>query len=742
MRVCNGIQTAAGWVTASRATAAWLSLFMLVLAVSGCQTARLGDEPIAIDTASLTPVEQQAFAALSSPGSYLDQRAQAVATLLEQDTDESLEVIAWALESARTAEVNQAALQGIYSATPAVDAMPEELWWPLVARMDTLPPSLTEDFALAASRFEGERYTRQLIDWARSAEEPGPVRRRAIAALGQRRTKPVAEVLVQLTDVEQAPAVRESAYAALGTLTGITAFGEDRGAWRQWWDEVRGLDAAGWNRQLAENFASREPARDITNDQLVDRIRELNIAMHRLASPEDKPRVLTDLLREELMPLRELGLSLAEQRLSAAEAFDEPLLAALRDNLTVDRPDLRQRAAVLLRDLGDAPSADIVADRLKSNQEHVDAVLRAYLLLLANQPRVEAVEAVQRHLDDAAVQSQAAAALAAAANEGMVRGGRKSRVARTARQILDRSPDRPDPAVITLLGRVGTNDDFARIAGWLDARDATVRRAAAQAWADSTRTLVPLAERADDSVVQPIVITSAERRGEDPQTMRTLALFPPAADQPAARPAWGRALVAMAGRVPRDQSLAAVQAITDPALTATREAVVTAGLDTQPPNTTPDAAYLGLLLERAELRLDDARPRLAVLDFEALVPYQPRLTGTQRERLQRGLIRAALQTDQLDKAFAVARKLFEGPNGALIQPANDDPVIELFVDAAAQHVDQGRRNQARRVLEELRLLLGPAMKPQVALRIRNVEERALTPNPPAVRRDTDTDDTP
>ncbi len=694
---------------------AWFAAVLI-----GCQASRLGDEPLTIDPATLPPDVRGAYTVLSSPGGYLDERSAAVESLLADGSDEANEVVAWAIEESRPRGVNQAVLQGVFASPIPPD---EDLWWPIVGRADTLAPGLEDDFARALSRFDDPKFTQLLVKQAQAIDGNPVERQRVIAALGWRRTKPVAEVLVRLSDSTEPPGVRGAAFAALATLTGRTDLGEDRLAWRQWWDEVRGLDAAGWERQLTQNFVRREAAEEISTDQVVDRLREVYTTFFRLAQDKDKPRVLADMLTESLMPLRELGMTLAEQRVSAGGAFNEPLRAALRDNLTSDAADLRLRAATLLRDLADEPAADLVATRLAEGDENVDAVLRAYLVLIARMPRAQAVEPAQALLADQAMQPQAAAALAEAARAGLLSDNRAARIAKDLRNILDQNGPSPAPQLITLLGRVGNDRDFDdRIALGLDHPDTTIRRAAAQAWADSTRSLLPLAERADDPVIQPIVITAAEQRGKDPQALRTLALFPPAAGP--TRDAWERAIVAMAQRVDQAQALEAAAALRNPGLAELREAVLTAALDNQASDAQPSGAYLALLLERGELRLATDRPRVAVLDFEGLVPHADRLTAPQLDRLHRGLIRAALLTNQHEKAFGVARKLFEGPNGALIQPASDDPVIDLFIQTAGEQVDQGRRTQAREILDGVRLLLGPTMKPEVALRISNVEQRA------------------
>src|SRR5699024_1342539 len=99
----------------------------------------------------------------------------------------------------------------------------------------------------------------------------------------------------------------------------------------------------------------------------------------------------------------------------------------------------------------------------------------------------------------------------------------------------------------SLLARVGDDQDWQRIADWLDSPDAALKRAAATAWAASGRSLQVLADRAVDPIIEPIVIAAALRTGDDPWTLRSLVQHRP--EQPQAAEAWEEALVAMSERV-------------------------------------------------------------------------------------------------------------------------------------------------------------------------------------------------
>ena len=453
----------------------------------------------------------------------------------------------------------------------------------------------------------------------------------------------------------------------------------------------------------------------INADQLVDRLRNLNTTLYRLAQPVDKPRVLTDLLGDELLALRGLGIGLSEQRLSAGESFDEPLRRALRGNLTDSTPDLRRRAAVLLRDLSDADAADRVAARLAAGEEHVTEVLRADLMLLTRLPRRAAVPTLLPLLEDPALQNEAAAAVAAAARDNLLDPRQAELVREQVGPRLRGLGGGIQPAFVTLAGRLGGDAEMEVVGDLLDHPDPAVRRAAAQAWADSDRSLAPLAARAGDPIVQPIVITAALERGRNAATFQALIAQPPEGDR--ARQAWEQALVAMAARVRPDVVGASALTLAERGGQATlREALLTSAI-----NAAPAEPPVDLLLQRAETRLDHQRARLAIADFETLQTRDLELDPAQLERVHRGLIRGALLTDQIGKAFSRARTLFGSPDGTFVQADADDPLIGVFIDTADEHARAGRKPLARQVLDGLRLLLGDRIRPGVAARIVGVE---------------------
>ncbi len=709
-----------------RSVSAWFTAVLVLVLLVSCQQPRLSDAPVALDAATLPPPVRVPYEVMTSPGTSLAGRAGAAEQLLGLVDREpkALEALSAGLAPAlpglsalQTAQVNQGVAQAVAARS---SAPPADLWRPMLARLGDIDSTVFDDLAKATGRFNDPVMLERLTAMANDPNVTQPARNRAILCLGHQRTQQTVDVVLPLSGNQHPAEVRSAAFDALAILTGITTFGEDRGQWDAWWSEARRLNSAEWERRLRENFVRRDSAEVFDSKKLVDRLRESMTAQYRISSSEDRPRVLTYLLGDELQTMRDLGMSLAEQRLSAGEPFDDGLRGALRKTLDDELPEMRRRAAIVLRDLADEAAADIVADKLSADAERVTSTLRAYLRLLTRAPRSQAIEAAYGLLLDPALRSEAAGVLAASGERGMFDEAQKSRVLRRVRQFVEEVPSDPPPQVVTLLGRVGGESDYERIARWVDHPDPSVKQAAAKAWADSQRTLIILAERADDPIIQPIVITAAQQRGRNPQTMAALAQHPPDSGQ--AREAWDRALVAMAGRVAEERVLEVERGLANkPGTDALRESMMTAALEARP-GVPLSVSGRWLLLDRAELRLASGRARVASIDFEMLLEEPLVLSDEQRERAYRGLIRAALETDQLAKAFGVARSLLEGPDGNLVQPATDDPIIGLFLDTAQAQANAGRRAQARKLLDELRLLLGPRMKPEVAQQLRVIEQ--------------------
>ncbi|MEM7625670.1 MAG: hypothetical protein AAF333_08580 [Planctomycetota bacterium] len=664
----------------------------------------------------------------------MTERTAAARTLLEIDDFSADRALAAALGREQPEVVWRAVLQAV-ATEPA--APPRGLWRPMLAMLYAVDDTLVTDVVTAMGRYNDPALLARLRKTALASEMPTRERSRAIAALGHRRSQDVAGDLIDLTRLTEAADVQAAAYASLATLTGIERFGADRGRWAAWWDSARKLDALAWQEGLVANFARQRAAHRGGEQQLAEQLREAMRALYRASSPEDQPGTLAAMLGEPLEPTRRLGLELAQERLIDGQPFNEQLRAALRERLDDESAELRGRSAEMLRDLSDRRAAEAVAQKLSTGEEQVGRVLAAYMQLLTQMPQKSAVDPIIGHLDEPGLRADACGALAAVAREGLLAPRRSDEILEKLRGVLA-DGQRPSPQMVRLLGRIGRAEEWNRIERWIDDRDDIIRQAAAQAWADAPdRSLEILAERAEDRVIQPIVIRAAFDRGQNPATLDKLAANPPREVQFV--PAWERALIAMAGRptISENDALRTGDILLDKHKDMTLvDRFLTAAIDRHATPPTPVQPYHRLRLVRGENRLAMDNPDLALVDFEYLLRQDPEtLTNPQRNSVYRGLIPAYLQAGRYEQAVGAARAFFEDPAnpGRLDPAAADDPLIQNFLDTIRDQAERGQLDEANDLFERFMLLLGPdndrRLPVDLAPQINTLRER-LAPVPP------------
>lgn len=706
-----------------------------VFGLSGCQSPQIGDEPVAVDLRELPPGVGDAYRQLTGSSLGLTQRTAAAATLIEIDDFEADRALAAALGREQPQAVWRAVLQAV-AADPAEP--PRGLWRPMLAMLYAVDEGLLTDVVTAMGRYDDPQLLDRLRRTALASDLPTRERSRAVAALGHWRTQGVAADLIGLTRLTEAADVQASAYAALATLTGLEKLGADRGQWAAWWGSARRLDALAWQKSLVANFARQRAADRGSEQQLAEQLREAMRALYRASSPDDQSGTLAAMLGEPLEPTRRLALELAQERLIDGQSFNEPLRAALRQRLSDDSAELRGRSAEMLRDLTDQRAAEAVAKKLIAGDEQVGRVLSAYLQLLAQMPQKSAVAPIIEHLDEPGLRADACGALATVARDGLLAPRRSDEILEKLRGVLAEG-QRPSPQMVRLLGRIGRAEEWNRIERWVDDRDDIIRQAAAQAWADAPdRSLEILAERADDKVIQPIVIRAAYDRGQNPATLDKLAANPPRESQFV--PAWERALIAMAGRptISETDALRTGEALLENHKDKTlADRFFTAAIDRHAAPPAPVQQYHRLRLVRGENRLTMDEPDLALVDFEYLLQQDPaELTTIQRNDVYRGLIPAYLQAGRYAPAVNAARAFFEDPAnpGRLDPAAANDPLIQTFLDTVRRLVEQGRTDDARDLFERFMFLLGPdndrKFPVDLAPQINTLRER-LAPAPQA-----------
>ena len=629
---------------------------------------------------------------------------------------------------------------------------PEPFAQPLLDLLLVADEALVSDLAAALGRYQSTQVTRRLMAVARDPQAPVPQRCAAIRPLAFHRSQQTVAVLVQLASPDQPQAVARGAAEALALLTGIDGVGAAAGQWQLWWARYSDLPPARWYAFLADNLARRAALLERDNQRRGDRLLEVYRLLYRATSQEERQALLAALLADAAVSLRQLAIDLMRQRLNDQQVFGPALRAALLPALDDADASIRQGAARLLRDLGDEVGADAMERRLIAAQEQDPAVLSVYLLVMADQPRAEAIGPASALLANPDLRNEAAGVLVRAVELGFLGAAQQANLRLgLRRQIAADKP--PEPKVIELLGYVGDQDDWRRIEQWIDSDEDKVKQAAALAWARSDRSLCSLAQRAADPQIEPIVIAAAERRGREPRTLMALCAHPPEPEQ--TRQAWQRALVAMAGRVTAAELLAADAALAGSqqppglrrqmlsaaiaaALPGNSGPVPRNGVDPNGPDAnststqpTDTAAVVELLLRRAELRLASDEPKAAVADLALIAGRKWRLEDDQTGRHADLSMRAKLADADATGAFQIAGTVL---NRARLQgnDAFDRAAVALapvFLDAAKRHIAANQAENARAILAPLGAMVGSSLPAALKARMRQLEDQAGTSPP-------------
>ncbi len=676
----------------------------------------------------------QAQHVLRDPHTELARRAQAARALLASGWPRALASLKVDLATAPDILTQRAITQAL-----AADPDPPSDFVPILFDLlATTQDPLLSEVAAALGHYPQDQVVQHLAQVAQDGRRPAAQRQAAILALGSHRSQSAAGALVQLIEPQHAQPIREAAQQALTRLTGIHGLGQDPAAWQRWWSQHRFLSPAAWTQSLFANFdhSSSDLAQQV--GQLQQRLVATQQQLYQTTPVAQRPALLLNLLSDPLDASRLLALDLTTQLLAdvGPAGIGPDLRQELVARLDDPTPEVRRRAALLLRDLGGpsaAQAADKVAAILAAGREERPELLRAYLLVLRRMPRRAAVPAELGLLDDPPVRREAARALAEAVKAKLVDPAQQARARIWVRRFL--SDDAlPDPAMITLLGQLAQPSDWQRIALWLSNPQQDVKEAAAVAWADSDQPLLPLARHVTDPTILPILLAAAANRHDgDPKVLSILVDHKPADESLIER--WHLALINLAGRVPASSVLTAVTA-----LQAQGESgdlcirLLGAALDSQlgaRPADRNGPAACALLLARATIHRQNHDWRAELADCQQVAkgtfPGQPR----QIRQAQLMSLEAQLNLNDLQDLPDLVHRLLP-PDTHDRHPATVARTAGLLLDAAEGYLKAKQEPQARTVLQILRTAAGDQLDSALAQRQTRLE-RAAGIAPPATQ---------
>lgn len=623
--------------------------------------------------------------------------------------------------------------------------LPPAVGWALIEHLDQRDAAVVTAMARALGRFNDGRVMADLRNIATDTQRPLRLREAAVEALGWQRSKDAAAILIELTHPKQAKPLQEKAYEALGRLTGRDDLGLDRRGWLRWWQQTQSLPTEQWRGELINNFVRRDETQRQQLNYAVARLVQTQQALYRAAQADQKPVMIERMLDDELEAIRSLGIDLAVERLLDNQPIPATLLEKLRQCLDDASQVVRGKAALLLRDLNDAEAATRIARQLAENKVTRLETLRAYLRVVAKLPRQMAVQPALELVRQPEIRADAAAALAAFADKGLLQDDQKLAALYRIRQLSIPKPS--DAELVLLLAKVGQSEDWQRIENWLGDSDATLRQAAATAWAESNQPLTTLAKRAKDNAILPIFLEAVRQRGRDQATFDALWPLKPEAGSPHAS-AWQRAIIAVAEHVPTQRLLKASKNLQDnETALPLAEQLVSARLAAQPNGENQPFDRVDLLVDRATIRIRSGEPTQALADLDEAVRAVPKpgdnvLLRDRHARLNRidqTRIQALLLAGNVDAAMKVAEKPLaprpvasDGSTPGAI-PVNPD-VLALFITAAKQRIDAQQPKPATEIVTAIETLAGPEPKPAIAEQIKRMQAdiAAMTPAVPPV----------
>lgn len=667
--------------------------------------------PVPIAAAPLTPAQRMEMEHLlddvKDARLDADRRRRAALILLRRDWPEATT----ALRRLLLATADRPTREAIQLAIADADRPDDSFITPLLDQLVSDDADARASAPAALARYDSADVTKKLTALAQDTEAKPDTRIAAIRALGGHRTTTVLATLAALT-ADRTDGVSEAADAALSDLTGRADI--QPGGWRAYADRVKASPdhdwRAAWSRNLATAGARMRQA-------MAEQTRRLSEAYSLLYNESDearRPALLVNMLADDTVELRLLAADLIERRVLDAQPIEGDLRTTMRGSLSDRSPRVRERVALLLRDLKDTDGADRAVRLLPDESDA--AVKAAYLALMARVPRRDAVGPALAAMDDAKLRSAAAGVLVAAAEaELLSKAQAKSALAATRSQLKDN--DTPDPALIRLLGRLGEAGDAKTLRAYLDHEQPTVRIAAAEQIAMGPWPLDPLMLFLDDEALGPVAIAAAGQRGKTAKELQALLGHEP--EDTTTKGAWRTAVEAIAGHLSA-KDVAAIDTWLTQQETASamheRILVAAAAPNGNGGADAPDAAATEARRREATLRLADLhtrtnQPTKAKAALSRLADRAD-LSEAHRTRLAVAQVKLLLVQGLVDDAKA-------GTSAALDSdtPPSVEALTDVWLDAADRAIADDRPATAGKYAATVSELLRAQMSPESRARL-------------------------
>ncbi|MFG0274852.1 MAG: hypothetical protein ACF8QF_07335, partial [Phycisphaerales bacterium] len=304
---------------------------------------------------------------------------------------------------------------------------------------------------------------------------------RALSRLAESRSRAAVRAALAVYSGARSPAVRAAALRALIRQTGMAQLGDNPARWRDWWTEVEWLSEPEWRARVAAAQGERAQRLEQQRDALAARLVETHRRLHAALPPEQRSTLVAELIADDRVELRLLGLDLAQRAMLNARPLTDEALAAAIERMRDADERVRVQAAQIVGRAAPSNAADAAAGALA--EESSPGAASAQLAILTRFPVANAGDGALRWLGSAtAADAPAADALGAMARAGMLdHAERRAAALDRARAIPS---ERWTPAHIRLFDAIGSREDLRRLAaGALTSESADVRLAGAGALA-------------------------------------------------------------------------------------------------------------------------------------------------------------------------------------------------------------------------------------------------------------------
>jgi len=502
----------------------------------------------------------------------------------------------------------------------------EEAAGALEATPDPIGARLLID-AIAEAGLVSDGPLRALGAAAKAAPEDAS--RRALEILAGSRSRTAVRGALEVYRSDRPADLREAARRALVRQTGMSQLGDDPEAWSAWWAEVEWLTEPEWRARLAAAHSARAQRLEQQRDALADRLTDTFRRLHAALPQDQRSTLIAELITDERVELRLLGLDLAERAMLNARPLTDAALAAAISRMMDADERVRTRASLIVARAAPPNAGEAAADALRTETSPVAA--SAQLSIVARFPRKSAAQPALRWLDDDALAGGAAAeALSAMARAGMLDD--PARRTRAIERLGEIDPQAWAVGHVRLIDALGDDADIDRLAAHgLDAPTLEVREAAAEA----------IARRPgrEDAIVRALrrepALLGAISRGVGARLASRAGLD--ALRRMASRAQATEALAphenALIGMMPPREALAVIADLPD----APRRLALLEGLCARADP--PDAALAAL-----------ARERLAAGDGVGAVEAADRLRDPSGEQARRTLVLVLAWTNDMERA--------------------------------------------------------------------------------------------